>query len=356
MKMSAIRVPVALFIIMVLILCTCCCITREEKVEVPSANLPPVADAGGDRTCKVNELILFDGSQSYDPDGIDLNLSWDFDASDGIQIDAWTNSPTDSVAHAYTSPGVYTVTLTVSDGELTATTTITVVVVDTTATTYQTLIFYSTHAQVLIKLADGELGHVNNSYINTTRMGELLDRTGDRYVYLMLTSSLFRSIRYEIRNYQSIDSGTDDYNKMHCTLYNFTLCRRTEATTYAVRGNTIPIVATEQHIYCVDWELIHADKPNAVKVNISRMQAIAGNLSWLPTANLTFGTIVVGNKFPSYEIYEQLKREKTELEDTTKKEVDKRARVRERIPAFELITLFFAVITCIVLISCKNRR
>lgn len=65
----------------------------------------PVADAGGPYSGHVGESILFDGSGSYDPDGNIINYTWDF--GDGHTAYGET------VTHTYSSPGDYTVTLTV---------------------------------------------------------------------------------------------------------------------------------------------------------------------------------------------------------------------------------------------------
>ena len=72
----------------------------------------PVANAGPDQIVNVNATVFFDGSKSSDPDGDTLTYSWDFDRSNGIQKDA-TGA---NVSHAYSTPGVYRVTLTVNDG------------------------------------------------------------------------------------------------------------------------------------------------------------------------------------------------------------------------------------------------
>ncbi|RLF36948.1 MAG: hypothetical protein DRN08_00415, partial [Thermoplasmata archaeon] len=67
----------------------------------------PVADADGPYMGYVNESILFDASQSYDPDGDIESYIWDF--GDG-------NTDTgEIIEHIYTSPGNYTVSLTVID-------------------------------------------------------------------------------------------------------------------------------------------------------------------------------------------------------------------------------------------------
>jgi len=73
-------------------------------------NQPPIADAGADQTVSSGDVVYFDGSNSFDPDGTIVSYSWDFgdgDVSD--QIDP---------AHRFRgSPygKIYTVTLTVKD-------------------------------------------------------------------------------------------------------------------------------------------------------------------------------------------------------------------------------------------------
>ena len=73
-------------------------------------NDAPTAEAGPDQSVLVDELVTFDGSSSSDNIGI-TSYSWDFDASDGIQVDA-TGVTT---SHTYETAGDYTVTLTVDD-------------------------------------------------------------------------------------------------------------------------------------------------------------------------------------------------------------------------------------------------
>ncbi|UCE73791.1 MAG: PKD domain-containing protein [Methanomassiliicoccales archaeon] len=72
-----------------------------------SANQPPVADAGADRTVDTNEAVQFDGSDSYDPDGWIVSYTWYFqDDSIGSGV-----NPT----HSYTIEGFYSVILVVED-------------------------------------------------------------------------------------------------------------------------------------------------------------------------------------------------------------------------------------------------
>ena len=70
---------------------------------------PPVADAGPDRTVDVFSLVTFDGRESSDTAGI-ANYSWTFRYGTG-EIALYGASP----SFTFEAPGVYTVTLNVTD-------------------------------------------------------------------------------------------------------------------------------------------------------------------------------------------------------------------------------------------------
>jgi hypothetical protein len=73
-------------------------------------DLTPIqAVAGRDKQVSVNDKVIFNGS--FISGTTAVKLSWDFDASDGIQEDA--TGP--AVQHTFRKAGVYTVTLTASD-------------------------------------------------------------------------------------------------------------------------------------------------------------------------------------------------------------------------------------------------
>ena len=80
----------------------------EEPPETPT-NQNPVADAsaGSPYQGLVNEAILFDGSDSYDPDGGIVDWDWQF--GDGNSLSGRI------VNHTYTKAGSYLVKLTVTD-------------------------------------------------------------------------------------------------------------------------------------------------------------------------------------------------------------------------------------------------
>jgi len=74
---------------------------------VSGPNKSPVADAGLNRTVYVEEIVEFNGSESYDPDGAIMEWTWIF--GDGKKASGET------VSHVYSEPGNYTVTLKVKD-------------------------------------------------------------------------------------------------------------------------------------------------------------------------------------------------------------------------------------------------
>lgn len=102
------------------------------KITVREINMPPIAVAGANQTVELNDLVYFDGSNSYDKNdnpmrGHDVRPSyviqyyvWSFgDGTSGYGIQA---------THIYTAPGTYKVTLTVYDKYFSSTDTIYVTV------------------------------------------------------------------------------------------------------------------------------------------------------------------------------------------------------------------------------------
>jgi len=81
-----------------------------------NVNQPPVASLTAPTTSGTVPLtVTFDGSGSFDPDGIPLQ-SWSLDFGDGSNTGLMGPGPvSDDIAHTYTTPGNYTATLTVTD-------------------------------------------------------------------------------------------------------------------------------------------------------------------------------------------------------------------------------------------------
>jgi PKD repeat protein len=76
-----------------------------------AVNIPPVANAGIDQSVNEDVLVTFDGSGSSDPDGSIASYSWTF--TDGVLQTLTGVAPT----YTFATPGVYTVTLQVTDNE-----------------------------------------------------------------------------------------------------------------------------------------------------------------------------------------------------------------------------------------------
>jgi outer membrane protein assembly factor BamB len=101
--------------------------------------LPPMAEGGSDQTVNEGDVVQFDGSASYDPEGTIESYEWDFDSTDGLWWD--TGAVPDATGpkpiHIYGDDGDFIVTLRVTDNDnLSATDTCNVTVqnVDPTVT------------------------------------------------------------------------------------------------------------------------------------------------------------------------------------------------------------------------------
>ena len=83
---------------------------------VGGTNEPPVVltsweDEGGDGEISLREIVYFNATAT-DPEGESLNYKWDFDDSDGILVEATS----ESTFHTYTEIGNKRITVNVSDG------------------------------------------------------------------------------------------------------------------------------------------------------------------------------------------------------------------------------------------------
>jgi len=78
-------------------------------INTSTVELPPVADAGGPYVWFINRSLFFDGSNSYDINGIIVNYTWDLGDS-SIIYGKW-------ISHSYSKAGVYNISLTVVDND-----------------------------------------------------------------------------------------------------------------------------------------------------------------------------------------------------------------------------------------------
>lgn len=99
-------------------------------LNVISTNEPPVANAGADQVIECSgtkgQIVTLNGTNSNDPDGDGLTFTW----LNGTTVVA--GPAASAIADISLSPGAYTFTLRVSDGELTDTDEVQVIVQDTT--------------------------------------------------------------------------------------------------------------------------------------------------------------------------------------------------------------------------------
>lgn len=94
--------------------------TEFGSPDTDNSNAAPIAIAGDDLIGEVGTEVLFDGSESYDPDGGSLTFKWSF--GDG------TTAASATPSHRYDAPGTFDVVLTVTDGVHSATDMVQVVI------------------------------------------------------------------------------------------------------------------------------------------------------------------------------------------------------------------------------------
>ena len=88
----------------------------QVGLESTQTNLIPVANAGPDQTVQVNTLVSLDGSESYDDDGDNDELSYSWVQTKGPKIDSFPNT---SISPTFkpTEAGIYEFELIVNDGK-----------------------------------------------------------------------------------------------------------------------------------------------------------------------------------------------------------------------------------------------
>jgi N-acetylmuramoyl-L-alanine amidase/PKD repeat protein len=84
-------------------------VNAVKSGDISEINLNPISVPGGPYSGQINTDVKFNGTGSYDPDGVIDQYLWDF--GDG------TTSDISKPVHKYTEKGTYTVTLTVKDGQ-----------------------------------------------------------------------------------------------------------------------------------------------------------------------------------------------------------------------------------------------
>ncbi len=82
------------------------------RIDYVQGNRAPIAQFTTDKTSgPVPLAVAFDSTGSRDPDGQPITLAWDFDG------DGTTDSTEAKPSHTYTTPGVFTARLTVTDSD-----------------------------------------------------------------------------------------------------------------------------------------------------------------------------------------------------------------------------------------------
>ncbi len=86
---------------------------------IGTPNIPPIADAGLDQTVNEGDIVQFDSSSSYDPDGTIEAYEWDFDQSDGLWWETGTlpDAIGPNPTHIYGDDSLFIATLRVIDND-----------------------------------------------------------------------------------------------------------------------------------------------------------------------------------------------------------------------------------------------
>lgn len=95
-----------------------------------SSNSPPVASAGASQTVTTGTTVTLDASGSTDPDGNPLTYSWTLVGKPEGSTATITNANSARATLVPEFPGVYTVTVSVSDGDRTSEATVTITTAD----------------------------------------------------------------------------------------------------------------------------------------------------------------------------------------------------------------------------------
>ena len=111
-------------------------------VNVQNVNLAPVAVAGSDQTVNERELVMLDGSMSYDPDAQPINYVWD--SPENVKLVNGSTPYPIFVAPDVMENEEFRFILTVSDGDLTSEADTMSLYVNSVGDEYDTLVIYDT--------------------------------------------------------------------------------------------------------------------------------------------------------------------------------------------------------------------
>jgi hypothetical protein len=172
------------------------------NITISPINDLPVADAGSNQTAAIGEIIIFDGSNSYDPDDDSLNYHWDF--GDGSTVTEM--KPT----HTYSEVGSYVVNLTVNDSSATDS--------DTAIVDVSNYIDDVTSADMPVK------GKVTGGHLDTHGSDDMYEsitevesggKPSNRYSYLehkwTVDVTGGNSIAFNVESHHSLSSDDDDF-------------------------------------------------------------------------------------------------------------------------------------------------
>lgn len=90
--------------------------TLRWFIQVGRANQPPVANAGADRTARLGEIAVLDGSGSADPDGDPLTYAWSWESRPAGSAAALNDASAVRPEFTVDVLGVYVLSLAVHDG------------------------------------------------------------------------------------------------------------------------------------------------------------------------------------------------------------------------------------------------
>ncbi|UCH90206.1 MAG: PKD domain-containing protein [Thermoplasmata archaeon] len=108
-KLSKRTIIIAAVVVVVIIILAIILTSSEDSLLNGNDNQPPAADAGQNINVTVGQRVLFDGSNSTDPDGDELIYHWEF--SDGPKYSE------EKFYRYFNTTGDFTVKLTVNDGK-----------------------------------------------------------------------------------------------------------------------------------------------------------------------------------------------------------------------------------------------